>query len=282
MKPISHLASRMSRQMVMMPRSACIVATIAALAACLVDTRAYGSTSVTLAPSKDTTLFEDTPSRPDFSNGQGVFLFAGKTGAFDGMHLRRGLIAFDLAAAIPPQAVISSVTFTMVVTRANPDAGATTISLYAVNADWGEGASDSGDPGGTGAPAQDGDATWRYRVYPTTTWNSPGGDFRAVPSATAALSADYGAYSWIGGSLVGDVQAWVSNPSSNFGWLIRGDESMAAGVRRFDTRENDFEPPQLTVVYQVIPEPDPAALLAIAAMLAFVAQRPEPRIVSVR
>jgi hypothetical protein len=257
-----------------MPSFAGIVATIAVLAAWLVfDARAYGSTSVTLAPSKDTTLFEDTPSRPDFSNGQGIFLFAGKTGAFDGMHLRRGLIAFDLAAAIPPQAVISSVTFTMVVTRANPDAGASTISLYAVNANWGEGGSDSGDPGGTGAPAQDGDATWRYRVYPTTTWNAPGGDFRAVPSATAALSGDYGTYSWIGGSLVGDVQAWVSNPSSNFGWLIEGDETMAASVRRFDTRENDYEPPGLTVVYQVIPEPGPCALSAIAGMLTFVTRR---------
>jgi hypothetical protein len=50
--------------------------------------------SVTLPPSKDTTLYKEG----ELGNGAGEFIFAGKTRK--GV-ARRGLIAFDIAAVVP-------------------------------------------------------------------------------------------------------------------------------------------------------------------------------------
>ena len=67
-------------------------------------------------------------------------------------------------------------------------------------------------------------------------------------------------YTWSGSGLVADVQAWVSNPASNFGWVIRGNEITAGSAQRFNSRENSSNPPQLTVTYQVpTPTPTPTA-----------------------
>jgi hypothetical protein len=48
-----------------------------------------------------------------------------------------------------------------------------------------------------------------------------------------------------------DVQEWLSDPATNFGWLVRGDESGPRTVRRFDSRESDVQShrPTLTVFY---------------------------------
>ena len=58
-------------------------------------------------------------------------------------------------------------------------------------------------------------------------------------------------YTWSGSGLIADVQAWVSNPASNFGWVIRGNETTDGKAQRFNTGENTSNPPQLTVTYQV-------------------------------
>ena len=125
--------------------------------------------------------------------------------------------------------------------------------------DWGEGASDAGDPGGIGAQAEPGDATWIHTFYNTSFWTTPGGDFSPTLSATTTVSTVDTTYTWSGSGLVADVQAWVSNPASNFGWVIRGDEVNAGSAQRFNTRENSSNPPQLTVTYQVSsPTPTPS------------------------
>jgi hypothetical protein len=57
--------------------------------------------------------------------------------------------------------------------------------------------------------------------------------------------------SWSGPGLVADVQAWLDNPTGNFGWLLKADEATLATARRYDSRENS-EPtfrPALTVEY---------------------------------
>ena len=48
--------------------------------------------------------------------------------------------------------------------------------------------------------------------------------------------------------MVADVQSWLVNPASNFGWLVLGDESGSGTAKRFDTRES-ASPPVLTVEY---------------------------------
>lgn len=60
--------------------------------------------------------------------------------------------------------------------------------------------------------------------------------------------------------MIADVQAWLDNPASNFGWLVLGDETGIATAKRFDTRES-ASPPVLTIAYiagpRVLPTPRP-------------------------
>ncbi|HEX7516147.1 MAG TPA: DNRLRE domain-containing protein [Chthoniobacterales bacterium] len=202
--------------------------------------------TVSLLPQKDNTLYEDPAGQ--LSNGQGIYLFAGMT---DDNGLRRGLIAFDLAS-IPTNATITGATLSMFLSRSGPSSAAVNISLSKALRDWGEGASDAGSPGGMGAPAEAGDATWLHTFYDTNFWTTPGGDFSPTPSATTPVSKVNTTYTWSGSGLLADLQSWVSNPASNFGWVILANEIDVATAQRLNTRENSNNPPQLTVTYQVL------------------------------
>jgi hypothetical protein len=219
---------------------------------------AASADTVFLSPQKDNTLYEDSAGQ--LSNGHGIYFFAGKTGVAG---LRRGLIAFDLTA-IPANATIMDATLSMFLSTPHANAGAVNISLSKALHGWGEGASDAGSPGGMGAPAEAGDATWLHTFYDTSFWTTPGGDFSPTPSATTPVSTVNTTYTWSGSGLLADVQSWVSNPASNFGWVILANEIDVASAQRLNTRENSNTPPQLTVTYQVstptpTPSPTPAA-----------------------
>jgi hypothetical protein len=208
--------------------------------------------TVSLPASKDNTIYEDTLGQ--YSNGQGAHFYTGKTGT---ELLRRALIAFDLSS-IPPNATVTSATLTLRLTKRGPeDPG--DVSLRKVLANWGEGASDAGTPGGTGAESAPGDATWIHTFFDTAFWTTPGGDFSSTPSASTAVDV-LGDYTWSGSGLVADVQSWVSNSATNFGWAIIGNEATPASAARFGSRENSTTPPQLSVTFQlpsVTPTPTP-------------------------
>ena len=111
-----------------------------------------------------------------------------------------------------------------------------------------------------GAQAEVNDATWLHTFYDTIFWTTPGGDFSPTISATTPVSTVNTTYTWSGSGLLADVQAWVSNPASNFGWVIRANEIDAGSAQRLNTRENTSNPPQLMVTYQVssaTPTPSP-------------------------
>jgi hypothetical protein len=198
--------------------------------------------TVSLLPSKDNTLYEDTAG--NLSNGQGVFLYTGMTG---GNGLRRGLIAFDLSS-IPSDATITQATLSMFLSRSGPVPKAN-ISLSRMASDWGEGASDAGGQGGGGAQAETGDATWLHTFYNANLWITPGGDFSSTISATTPVNKVDTTYTWSGSGLLADVQSWVSNPASNLGWAIRGDEVEMGSAKQFNTGENAENPPHLTVTF---------------------------------
>ena len=63
--------------------------------------------------------------------------------------------------------------------------------------------------------------------------------------------------------MVADVQSWLDNPASNFGWLVLGDETASATAKRFDTRES-ASPPMLTIQY--IPGPELCRLRGLAPL----------------
>jgi hypothetical protein len=225
------------------------------LATALVSTAAnpVSATIINLTPSKDNTLYEYDPAEGDTSNALGLHFFAGKT-ALGG--IRRGVVAFDIAGNIPAGSTIIAATLSLNMSRTLFD-DLRTIELHKLLADWGEGTSDAPGEEGIGAPATPNDATWRHRFFDTIFWTMEGGDFSATVSASQSVGP-LGQYMWSSAQMVADVQAWLDNPGSDFGWLVLGDESANTTAKRFDTRES-ASPPVLTIQYipgpRVLPTP---------------------------
>ena len=197
---------------------------------------------VALPPVKDNTLYQDAGNAGLISNGAGMFLFAGRIGTgidpnFNGER-RRAVMKFNIAGNIPAGSTINSATLTVTVTM-SPEGVNRTNTLHKLTSDWGEGASVAlVAGGGGGADAEPGDATWRFTFFDTDTWDMLGGDFVAQASASKNIA---GAGSYTFGStagMVADVQAWLDDDSTNFGWLLRGDESTLFTARQFASREN--------------------------------------------
>ncbi len=189
--------------------------------------------TASVAAVRDNTIFSESV---DNSNGQGL-LFAGRV-ATGGV--RRALLAFDLAGVVPAGAPLSSAAVSLTMDRAM--GGASFMSLHRVSADWGEGASDSGLPGGQGVPAQQNDATWIRRFYnaanpgASTSWAAAGGDFASTSSATTLVNTE-GVYTWASANLLRDVQGWLAAPPQNFGWILLGNEGTTS-AKRFASGED--------------------------------------------
>jgi hypothetical protein len=217
----------------------------------LVLATAAAADEVAIAPSRDNTLYEVDEDDDEVSNGAGDFFFAGLT---DGNQSRRGLMAFDVAGAIPTGATITSVVLEL--TMSKTITGDKEIRLHRVLADWGEGASDAPGEEGGGIEAQPGDATWVHTFFDVSLWAAEGGDFDAAPSASATVG-DTGEYAW--GStdgMVADVQGWLDQPATNFGWMVLGPED-GTSAKRFNTREN--ADPQTRPMLRVQFDPAPCA-----------------------
>ncbi len=205
-----------------------------------------------IVASRDNTLIEDPNGA--FSNGSGPYLFAGRTNQ-NANAIRRGVVHFDVAAALPAGAKIKSVRLIMFLAKANNVAGG--IGVHRVLADWGEGASYA--IGGRGAPAQPGDATWLHTFYPDFLWSMVGGSFSAEPSAVRTIGGAVRSYTWESTKqLVKDVESWVANPAENFGWIMIGDEKTPQSVQAFSSREPLCDPavtelpaPLLEVTYSM-------------------------------
>lgn len=200
-----------------------------------------------LSPVKDNTLYEDNSG--SLSNGAGDFLFAGNT--MRNM-TRRALVAFDVASTVPPNAQIDSVTLTLTYSGPQGDLPET-FWLHRLTSDWGEGDSHAGAGEGRGAAATEGDATWIHTFFDSLMWAEAGGDFVEEASAETVV-ADQGAYTW--GStetMVADVQQWLDDPDTSFGWMVLGDETKAPSDKRFVSLDNQQESdrPVLTVHYSI-------------------------------
>lgn len=207
---------------------------------------ALAQSQVTLTPSMDNTLYEESGS---LSNGAGDFLFAGNTNTGNA---RRALIAFDVADALPEEVQVDSVELSLQVSNAPPGAASTQFDIHRLSRTWGESTSDAGNPGGTGTAAASGDATWTHAFHDSETWQTEGGDFDSAASATLSAGGAGQRYT-VGSSgvLAADVQSWLDDPSSNFGWILVGDEATTQTARRFDSGDHPTESnrPQLTIYY---------------------------------
>lgn len=196
---------------------------------------------------RDATLIEDAHGA--LANGSGPALFAGRTGQ-SAFGLRRALIHFDVAGALPERAIIDRV-FLSLYQTSNNNADPRTVSLHRVLQDWSEGAAFSS--GGGGAPAGPGDATWLHTDYDAAYWTRAGGHFVVQASASASVGGA-AFYTWqSSSSLVSDVLLWLHAPQRNFGWLLTGDEGVAQSSKRFASREaaDPAQHPVLTIEYHL-------------------------------
>ncbi len=230
--------------------------------------------TISLGSVSDTSLYENKPD----SNLGAATLVAGTNQQFS---RARGLFRFDLGL-VPVNAVITAVQVQLYCTR-QPDPMqhggpvASDFSLSRMFVNWGEGTGNSN----TGSVSSAGDATWNERQFQNSAWGTPGGligsDYANNPSATTSIG-NVGTYVW-GSSpeLIGDVQAWLATPTTNFGFiLVSESEGTLGSARRFASREQPgglIPAPQLIITYTV-PEPATSGLLVVtAALMIFRRQR---------
>ena len=204
--------------------------------------------TVTLTTSKDNTLIESPAGN---SNGAHQ-IYAGKVGSRGSDSIRRGLMAFDLSG-IAPGSTVTAASLDLIVSRSAAPGNQDT-SLHKMMADWGEGGSFKtgcrvDDCGGEGGTARTNDATWTLRFFPGMPWTNPGGDFVATESATESVGAAGTIANWSSPGMVADIQSWVNDAATNFGWLLRGNETSARSVKRFASKDLGPTPPQLTVTF---------------------------------
>lgn len=217
------------------------------------EPRAWGlpegapSFTETFVASKDNTLCQSESGA--LSNGLGEYLFAGLTNQDADQRTRRALLAFDFSSAMPSDAQITAVELGLEMSLTI--VGAVDTSLHRVTTDWGEGTSDAPNQEGACTAATTGDATWTSAFDGGAAWNTVGGDFDSTASATTSV-AGAGDYTWSSAVMVTDVQAWVSDATTNFGWLVMADESSGTSAKRFNSRSNaDVSTrPSLTVTFE--------------------------------
>jgi hypothetical protein len=199
---------------------------------------------VSLPSIRDNTLYEDPAGL--LSSGAGTGLFVGRVGATGGAEIRRGLLKFDPVGVIPPGSIITGATLRLFMNKTM--AGDKSVAVHRTLADWGEGTS-AGE--GAGSPSTSGDATWIHRFYSAAFWSAPGGDYSPTAIASKTVGQP-GFYEWSSTALIADVQAWLDDPASNFGWSLLGDEASPQTAKRFCSREWFFpnERPALIVAFE--------------------------------
>jgi PKD repeat protein len=207
------------------------------------------SVAATLDAAKDASIYSEAASNGNGGSDQLVAGNAASMGAAQ-FGIRRALVEFDVANAVPSGATILTAQLQLTNTYAptNPT-GAQSVSIYFASTEWGEGATSGGIGGG--APALSGDATWDDSVLGTP-WTTPGGDFSPSPSASTTVDT-VGAYTWTSATVITEVQSWLDTPSTNHGWVVRGPETSTVrsakvfGSRTFATGSSQ---PKLAITYR--------------------------------
>src|SRR5215472_16226054 len=176
--------------------------------------------TISLNPVADAYIGSLRPN-PGISN-----LFVGTTGVTGGPEIRRSLLRFDLSNSVPQGAQINSVTLQIdVIKEAANGAVGNVVDARRLLRDWNED-----------------EVTWDSPSAGQS-WQAPGADgfqdSAALPSS-AIFVTDPSFYVFPSqAGLVADVQAWVDDPASNFGWLLASEnESTPKTARVVSSRED--------------------------------------------
>jgi hypothetical protein len=198
--------------------------------------------TVSLPAQQDSSIYEDGTGSA--ASGVGEWGFTGGTRTGD---IRRYFIQFDVASALPSGSTVTNARLELHVAQFPPGATSSNYGAHRVPVAWGEGPSDGF---GQGAPAQAGDATWLHTFFPGTFWSNAGGDFAPTASGSAPMNS-VGMHSISSAGLASDVQDFLDNPGSNFGWMIKSDSEANSTARGFAAREFSVTPqrPVLVIDY---------------------------------
>jgi PKD repeat protein len=202
---------------------------------------------VVLEAEKDATIYEDGSGTN--ANGSGIYLFTGRAESQNSSFERRALLAFPIAEMIPEGSTITSVGLELTMSRTR--SGGQPVGLHLLLENWSEGPSDPSGQEGDGATAVAGDVTWIHREFSGTLWTTSGASFAGSASATLQVASE-GSYSYSSTpELVADVQGWLDDPSSNFGWALVVDSPPTGSAKRFNSWENSTASsrPKLTITY---------------------------------
>lgn len=217
------------------------------------------ATVVTVAPSRDTSIFEVQPDN-NFGAQNLIVGQNAQSGA-----AARALLEFDIAAFVPLGSTINSVVFTIGVTRQATLRSPSAYGLHEFLNEWTEG---NGASGNLGSPALSGETTWNNQFHGSTAWSAAGGapgvEYVGVASGIGPVintrDIDYVINSTP--ALVSDVQSWLDDPSSNYGWfMIATAEESEGSARRFSSTEvpGSQLSPRIVIDYTApVPEPGTA------------------------
>ena len=218
--------------------------------------------TIELIAIKDTSIFNnlagDSPQK-DYGAGGSELLRVGYSLSEDAY--ARTLIQFDLTV-IPSSAVIDSVSLQF--TTGKSGINQSEIYMYRLTQEWSEGTTTEGcdyysscQTMGSPIASTGTDATWINTMNTTSPWNTTGGTFVSTVSATSGdpnATLDL----FISATMINDVRGWVTNPSSNFGWILKINEpsvTTSGALKRYVSRNAVLDPlypatkPTLTVVY---------------------------------
>lgn len=192
-----------------------------------------------LFPVADTSLRNNAPDMP-MGDSNPLIVGVSKTPFTVTNH---ALLKFDFSG-IPTNATITGVTLATTIFRSNTDPA--NYDLNRMLVDWNEY-----------------EATWNKRNA-STPWLlsgcQPGTEFVNSPSVTAEV--DQGNFSSPG--MVADVQLWLNNPGTNFGWIMLATEEAIGTGKQLGSRESDL-PPVLTVDYIIGSPAAPPAIFGMSA-----------------
>jgi len=217
--------------------------------------------SLILTPIADTTLSERYPENnfgamPTFNSG-----------TTQNSNYNRGLLQFDVAAALPAGAKITAATLTLeIVGEPAEEFPVARFNLHRMLVPWAEGTKTNPPFGGlgVGSPATTNEATWTHRfAFTTHTWTQAGAaaplDYVAASSAGASMGGvDQSPYTILNTvQLVADLQLWLDQPATNYGWaLVCQQETTKFTARRFASREDPENAPELHLTYLIPPQID--------------------------
>ena len=213
---------------------------------------------ITILAVQDNTIYSES----DSSYGAGMCLQVGRPGISTPRQplIRRALVLFDLSA-IPPGSEIVSARLNLF--RLQPGGTGSRMTVHRLLQSWGEGNSGAefectARPKQFGRTPTDSSSTWNYAFWgPQDFWRTEAGDTLHGGNFQSAFSDSEFLVPWIqmdglqSDGITRDVVDWFQNPSSNHGWILRGDETLAGTGMRFASRRDTLEghPPSLTISF---------------------------------